>query len=268
MKIKYVTADPTGNITALVEPPIAPARQPDIAALIMAERPEVEQVGFLSSAPGCHIALRMAGGEFCGNAAMSAAALFVSRRKSCLGEERISVRVSGAPRPVTVSVFPKTNGYAGCVGMPLPSKITSVSLPLGGTTMRLPVVILPGISHVIVPASTGRGTAESAVRSWCERLQCSALGLMLLDENMRTLTPLVYVPGSDTMFWERSCASGTAAAGAWLSEHKGGDVSISLLEPGGRLSVEARRLHGRLYSLHLGGNVRITGENILETANY
>lgn len=268
MKIKYVTADPTGNITALVEPPIAPARQPDIAALIMAEHPEVEQVGFLSSTPGCHIALRMAGGEFCGNAAMSAAALYASRRKSCLGEERVSVRVSGASRPVAVSVFPKANGYAGCVEMPLPSEITSVSLPLGGTAMRLPIVHFPGISHVIVPVPAGRDAAEAAVRSWCRQLQCSALGLMMLDENTRALTPLVYVPGSDTMFWEHSCASGTAAAGAWLSELKGTDISISLLEPGGRLTVEARRLNGRLYSLHLGGNVRITGEYILETANY
>ena len=44
----YAILDPTGNITALVETPVDPARQPETAAALMARHPQVEQVGFLS----------------------------------------------------------------------------------------------------------------------------------------------------------------------------------------------------------------------------
>ena len=72
--MRYSVFDPTGNITALVRDPVAPLQQPVIAAGIMRKHPEVEQVGFVSF-DGALPALRMAGGEFCGNASMSAAAL-------------------------------------------------------------------------------------------------------------------------------------------------------------------------------------------------
>ena len=67
--------DPTGNITALVESPVAPEEQSAVAARIMERFPQVEQVGFVrlpreSAAP---VELCMAGGEFCGNASMSGA---------------------------------------------------------------------------------------------------------------------------------------------------------------------------------------------------
>ena len=56
---------------------------------------------------------------------------------------------------------------------------------------------------------------------------------MLLDEASGRLDPLVYVPQADTLFWERSCASGTAAVGAWA----GPGTALSLKEPGGVLTV-------------------------------
>ncbi|MBO5502893.1 MAG: hypothetical protein J5969_00265, partial [Lachnospiraceae bacterium] len=65
--------DPTGNITALVEGDVPVSRQLETAARIMQLRPETEQVGFVKLS-GEQIQLRMAGGEFCGNASMSAAA--------------------------------------------------------------------------------------------------------------------------------------------------------------------------------------------------
>ena len=91
--------DPTGNITALVESPVEPEAQSAAAAEIMRRRPEVEQVGFVRLPPDESeaVALRMAGGEVCGNAAMSAAALFLLRRGGAAsGEEKtVRLRVSG-----------------------------------------------------------------------------------------------------------------------------------------------------------------------------
>ncbi len=265
MEIKYVIADPTGNITALVETPVQQRQQPNVAALLMERHPRVEQVGFLGHGPGCHISLRMAGGEFCGNAAMSAAAVCLSRRGPLDGEAAIRVRVSGASESVPVSVSPGQSGFVCCVQMPLPKSISVINFKLGSRVLRSPVVSFSGISHVIVPGNTDRAAAEPALRRWCSGEKLKAAGLMLLDESSLSLTPLVYVPEADTMFWESSCASGTSAVGAWLSERDGRDMSLSLSEPAGRLTVEARRGEGALCSLHLGGLVSIVSENILET---
>ena len=94
--IRYSIFDPTGNITALVESPGDEGEQRAVAASIMARHAAVEQVGFVrlpdeKSAPA---ALRMAGGEFCANASMSAASLWALRLGLCEGE--LSLAVSGA----------------------------------------------------------------------------------------------------------------------------------------------------------------------------
>ena len=71
--IDYCVLDPTGNITILVTSSVPVHLQPQIASQLMNLEPEAEQVGFLSRDDSCDIALRMAGGEFCGNASMCAA---------------------------------------------------------------------------------------------------------------------------------------------------------------------------------------------------
>ena len=79
--IKYSILDPTGNITALVESEVAVERQPAAAEAIMKRHTEVEQVGFVRFDPeeGIDAQLRMAGGEFCGNASLCTAALYLMR---------------------------------------------------------------------------------------------------------------------------------------------------------------------------------------------
>lgn len=118
-EINYCIFDPTGNITALVETAVDEAKQPAVAARIMEMHPEVEQVGFVrfaenagcgdaeaeragsvdesagcdaeaaragsveaSTGCGADVVLRMAGGEFCGNATMCAAALYTIRKEA------------------------------------------------------------------------------------------------------------------------------------------------------------------------------------------
>ena len=167
--IKYHVMDPTGNITILVETPVAEASQPFVAAKLMELEPEVEQVGFLTLAEtpepdrsGClqqemasqpektqqsekiplaessqnkyDIALRMAGGEFCGNATMSAAAFYAE--KTGLKEGTVVVRVSGAEKPVPVEIS-RLDGeeggrssFRGIVAMPPAQSISEVYLPV------------------------------------------------------------------------------------------------------------------------------------------
>ena len=116
---------------------------------------------------------------------------------------------------------------------------------------------LDGSAHLILPGSFARALAARAAAPWCAALGAEALGLMLLDAPAGRMTPLVYVPGADTLYWERSCASGTAAAGAYLAWQIGGAVERSLAQPGGVLRVSALpvgevSLYGTVKLLHVG----------------
>ena len=269
--LRYAILDPTGNITALVETPVDPARQPEAAAALMARHPEVEQVGFLGPAAEESVRgiLRMAGGEFCGNAAMSAAALTLladgpARSK---GPERFLFRISGAASPVEVRLERET-GDSVRAGVKMPSALRIETRPFVFETKRgdLPIVWMEGISHTIIePGSPfwslfqDRPAAEAAVRTWCRELGVAGLGIMFLDTSGARLTPLVCVPGSGTVFWENSCASGTSAAGMFLAHRAGEKVSLSLTEPGGVLRVESDPADGTW----LYGRARLAGRYVL-----
>ena len=229
MRIDYRLFDPTGNTTLLVETPVDAARQAEAAARLLALEPAAEQVGFLCAAENADIALRMAGGEFCGNATMCAAVCAAERAGR---DGTFAVHVSGAEKPVRAAVALLPDGaWRGTVDMPRPEAIDRVMLPGVGTVS---VVRFPGISHVILEEPMPRPLAEQNARAWCGILGADALGLMFLDRRTERLTPLVYVPAVDTLCWETSCASGTTAVGAYLSP-----VTITLHQPGGSLTVKA-----------------------------
>ncbi len=254
--LEYVLLDPTGNVTVLVRTAVPVPAQPRVARALLEAEPRGEQVGFLS--PGgadADIALRMAGGEFCGNAAMCAAALWCIERG--LSAQTVRVRVSGADRPVAVQAAAQAEDCWSCAeALPRPAPPEMVTLALDGQTYRLPLLRFPGIGHLILPGDTDRAFAERAARSWCAALGAEALGLMLLDEAAGRMTPLVYVPGADTLYWERSCASGTAAAGAYLAWKRGASVEAALDQPGGFLRVFAAPAG----EIRLRGAVRVLKE--------
>ncbi len=248
MRITYWVLDPTGNVTILAETPVPEESQPALAARLMDLEPGAEQAGFVrEDGPGDY-SLRMAGGEFCGNASMCAAALYM--KKKGLPEGEVCLSVSGAPGPVRVRIRREEAGtYEGTVSMPAPLAVREADLP-GYGPCRL--VDFPGISHAILERPLDRDRAEDLVRTWCRDLKTDALGLMLLDRKERTMTPLVYVPAAGTLFWENSCASGTSAVGAGLAEEEGAPLTMSLAQPGGSLTVEVSG-DG---SLSLTGHVR------------
>lgn len=233
MKIDYCVLDPTGNITILVDTPVPPGSMPFIAGRLMEQEPASEQVGFLSAAPDGSFALRMAGGEFCGNASMCAAVLAAVKADETIYDTKLNV--SGTCAPVPVRVEKKPDGsWTGSVIMPQPVSFEKADLPEAG---RLPVVRFSGISHVILEKEMEKGTAEALARRWCSFLDADALGLLFLNREEGRLIPLVYVPAVDTLCWENSCASGTAAAGVYLSFGLKEPLRISLSQPGGSLSI-------------------------------
>ena len=263
--MRYSIFDPTGNITALVESDVEPGLQPQTAAGLMRRHPAVEQVGFMrfsSAEPGVQAEVRMAGGEFCGHASMSAAALYLLRR----GGERqtLRLRMSGAAQPVELRLQRETaESFRAAVCMPRALSIGPRAFAYQQLVGELTLVRLEGIAHVIVRESSPffallkeRPAAEEALRLWCGELSAECLGLMFLEGDAPELriTPLVYVPGSATMVWESSCASGSAAVGLALAREKGERVELTLHEPGGSLRVESDPETGETW---LGGTTRL-----------
>ncbi|MBR3330264.1 MAG: hypothetical protein IKG25_03505 [Mogibacterium sp.] len=260
--LKYCIFDPTGNITALVETAVDIADQPAAASHIMELEPDVEQVGFISyeedpAAGGAPVSLRMAGGEFCGNATMCAAALFAIR--SGLQGGAVPVKVWGISAPFEVMLERQAAlNYSAAVSIP-PAldmdelRLADGMLP-GSDSLSLPIVRMEGISHVIIEPDSGffglkddPALAETLLRGWCGVLGAECLGMMFLGEGtaIRPMIPLVYVPGADTMFWENSCASGSAAAGMYLAAKAGAPVDVTFDEPAGRMRVESDPATGR-----------------------
>ena len=72
-RYSYVILDPTGNLTGLVLDPVDPE---DRAAVTGELLKQCEQVAYLvpPGRPESAAGIRLMGGEFCGNAAMAAAA--------------------------------------------------------------------------------------------------------------------------------------------------------------------------------------------------
>ena len=271
--VRCCILDPTGNITALVESPVPAAEQPAAAAAIMARHPQVEQVGFLrfpAFDPEVQAELLMAGGEFCGNASMSAAALCLLRG-GIIAERpaTVKLRVSGAARPVSVTLRSTAeNCFAATVEMPPAIEIAERDFSFGTLRDRLRLVRMEGISHLLIPQKScffalkqDPASAEKAVRSWCAALEAEGLGLMFLEGEPPKfrLTPLVYIPGSDTVFWENSCASGSSAVGMALATERQTAIELTLEEPGGSLRVESDPASGRTL---LHGAVRLLEESV------
>lgn len=251
MKINYSVINPTNNITLLVETPVGEAFQPEIAKKLMEKELTVEQVGFIKI-QNDSICLRMAGGEFCGNAAMSAAVLYC-RKNSCNGNVMLSV--SGADKPVCVSVSDSENGEYNCtVEMPSANKVFVNRYSFNGEEYVLPTVSFSGITHIIADSEVDIKNAELAIKKWCGDLKADGLGIMFFNEKKSELKPLVYVPVSDTLFWESSCASGTSAVGAYLAQKYARKIRLKIKEPAGILGVYADTV----------GNLKISGKVIVE----
>lgn len=249
--MRYRIFDPTGNITALVEDKVEPALQTEAAAEIMRLHPEVEQVGFVSF-EGALPVLRMAGGEFCGNASISAAALLAMEKDLPIPAE-IALSVSGAPEMVEVRLEQREGEtFRAAVRMPAAKSVESRSFSFEALHGDLTVVQMKGISHILIePDSpffsllTNRTDAETAVRLWCDELNADGLGLMFVSGD--TLTPLVFIPGSNTVFWETSCASGTAAVGIALAAETDAKIDLTFDEPGGSLRVVSDPVSGETW---------------------
>ena len=260
VRIRYIPADPAGNLTALVLTPVAKEQRAVVAARLMGLT-DMEQVAFvdeeslLSPLPR----MDMMGGEFCGNATR-AFGLYAARRRR-LGERELLVRVSGAREPVSVTLD-EARGHA-FARMPLPYALESISLAPAACdapdndAFSIPVVRMEGIAHaVLLNTPTSPALAKAVLRAMPRE---DAQGV-LFTKGIR-MTPLVYVAATGTSVWESSCGSGSVAL-AWLLAQNlpDGAHAFSFEEPGGALEVSIHMRAGRAISATMGGRVTLGAE--------
>lgn len=235
-----------------------------------------EQVGFVEKV-SLHkeledkcLRLQMAGGEFCGNATRALAALLVHNQYPNITkvEDRhiVQLEVSGIDPIISCEVYKtqKDNTYLSKVNMPLPKEIRDFCFEADDTVFSGIKVEFQGITHFIVDSKKvkNKDLFFELIKNEMDKTHYNAFGIMFYDYNEQFLKPLVYVKDIDSLFWERSCASGTSALGAALTYIKKKSIDQKVRQPGGQLQVITKWSGSNVESIHLDGTVEIVAEGI------
>lgn len=270
-EIKYVIADPTKNITILVKTPVPSIKRAELAQLLMQINPGCEQVGYLNDpseanadlpqgagAPeseGTDIRLDMMGGEFCGNATMAAASYYAFTKDMQEGDKMtVNVSSSGVDHNLPVDIVCGKDSwgltYTCSVEMPPAERIDEID--------GYPVVYLPGIAHMIIPAADASiEECELMIRGYQQMAGIPAFGMLLWDEEKSFMTPLVYVADTDSAVRERGCATGSTSIGIWRAVNKNAPET-DIHQPGGTI----RFSNGKISSVVL----LVSAEETLRTS--
>ena len=263
MEVTYIRADPAGNITLLVTSPVPAEDRAKISGALLA-MPELdaEQVGFVVPPQlGGDARVEMMGGEFCGNA-LRAAALYTARQTGAADGTVLKMEISGAKEPLEVRVH--TGSGEVTAQIPFPRSVeeeTVCGLPMG-------VVVFDGIVHGVLESDRpDEAQARTVTRALLEQYPVGAAGLMYLSwkGGEYRVEPFVYVAATDTMFHERSCASGSAAVACYLSDEQiAGIFTYALHQQGGLLKATTVLEECACLSVSVSGPV-ILGESCTAT---
>lgn len=266
MEVKFIKTNPIQNMTILVESRHARENYRQLALRMMAyDHVCAEQVGFIESpeGEGAWARLQMMAGEFCGNAALSLAAVLAWRRELRPGERlEVPLEVSGSNQLLICQVQVQQIGYLCRSEMPLPVAMDDQTINCNGAAIPAVVVRYPGIVHTVVEVDN----FNNSIRDLALRMvKCpgmlqgeAAIGLMLYQRKSHELAPLIYIPDTDTMIWERGCGSGAATVGAYVAKKTGKDIHLEIRQPGGQTQVWARCRRGNITSLEIQGHVDIS----------
>ncbi|MDH5533725.1 MAG: hypothetical protein OEX81_04855 [Candidatus Pacebacteria bacterium] len=230
MNIEYKIIRPGGNDTALVIGLNGdPQQRKIINDAIMAQNPNVEQVGFVNLDIE-NVELMMAGGEFCGNATRSTAWLALNGQP---GE--LEIKVSGVCELLKAGV--KENGDSWAQ-MPIYQSPDRITIDDDGNA----IVEMDGITQVIMN-NPFEVVDEEEVKTFAyQKLSkmglldsVPAAGVMLVsaENGVTKIDPVVWVRDIQTLFYESACGSGTTAVGLVRALMDQSSISQKVLQPSG-----------------------------------
>ena len=251
----YFRANPCGNITGFVVAPVYPGYRKAYTDCIMEQiDKDVEQVGFISPAyEGAPLRMDMMGGEFCANATR-AYGLYSASFYDTDGLVDIEVYVSG--HEGTTDVIADVKNQKAYVALDTP--IGRENLAIDGKDCTL--IKLPGISHLVVEAEEDKEFVNKALEVLKKDHKDEAYGVLFFNKEKLEMIPYVYVEGSETLFREGSCGSGTIAVVNYLEDDIAKldeDYKISIKNPAGELEVFVYEFEdGKKFCV--GGKVELT----------
>jgi diaminopimelate epimerase len=268
MKYDLVIADPAKNITAFVLDQVAAEARTALAAAILSDPAlGAEQAAFVVP-PGReknrHWRLEMMGGEFCGNAARSFG-LYAAGKMGLYGRHTVVIESSGASAPVPVRVDTET----GRAEAEIPGPRSITALNFGGRA--LPVCAFEGITHVLAPELKPDRERFFAIKAAFERSAPSLPGAFAVmfagppasdgpspDGVDYAMTPAVYVYGTDSLVFESSCGSGSAALAVHESRSLAdGEARYRIRQSGGVIETRVVKRAGAVVSVAIGGPVTL-----------
>lgn len=203
-----------------------------------------EQSGFLDLGSR-HF--EMSGGEFCGNAARSAAMLIAMNTD----QSEFDFTMSGYEGPVHARVELKGAAEAdvSCVFDNLDAESRQVRLHSGE---EVQVVDLGGIVHVLIEGAlpTDYENTHREVMKELELTERAAVGVNWIerDGDQVTLHPVVWVRSIDTFFYETACGSGSIAASVVTGQSdiiqpSGQTIEVNIKDEGIRLFSTMEVIH-------------------------
>jgi len=207
----------------------------------------------------------MAGGEFCGNACMAAAANIAFEKRLKMDDfMEIFLETSGVDDLVECQVKNVQGSYYCQVNMPIPIKIDQRIIECDGDELNIAIVRYREFFHIILEVEEFddrmRERAQKLARLLGVIIGNALVGVLLFKPDSNELAPLIYVPQIGSLIWERGCGSGTASLGAYLSWKSKGNIELLIKQPGGTIQVIANFDKEELKSLKIGGLVDLVAQ--------
>lgn len=241
MVIDFVKTSPSQNTTVLVTSFCPPKRYVEVAKKVMEhEYLYAEQVGFIIPPKNADsvVGLEMAGGEFCGNASLSAAAY--AKYKGYCDNVEFNIDVSGAEHPLKCCVTLKTSFvYRAKCEMPQPISIREFTAKIRGRDLTGTIIELEGISHFVFEQWPELTLFDDVLELLKDKIMAKAIGIIpyrKLGELEYEIKPYVYVRDTNTRVFEKGCGSGSLALGLHLKNEITEEIKVR--QPGGIIYVE------------------------------
>ena len=288
MLLNFIKMNPAGNTTIFILDQLPKNIHGKVSNYLM--EPIclcADQVGFIEKSYSRKAVLRlqMMGGEFCGNALRSFAALLYLRGYPGIKTKHksitetishngiknysiIPIEISGYDGILEVKVVevdPIHGVYWSSTPIPAPIKIIEDNFYLNCLDIikKGIVVKFPGITHIIFNDIIPKKEIIFEVQKKIESLTINndTIGIMFYNPQNETLVPLVYVKNSDSIVWEGSCGSGSAAVAAAMAMENSTSVkNLKLKQPGGEIEVDVDYFANKVDNCIIKGNVSFVCE--------
>jgi len=270
MKLQIMIADPAGNTTIFVMTPVNRRHYGEVAqklldikkfngeqvAFVLPPEEEPEDLAGLPQTEKPDGVMEMSGLEFCGNAARSFG-LVLAAEKRLRGRHTFNILASGCEALLEVKI--DTAEKAASVKIPGPIACETISQEEFPDAGDCRIVDMGGIVHAVFLNKTPSekiiaDTSEFIVKKY----DPAAAGVLFYENGRNFMTPVVFVPGVGTTYYEKSCGSGTVALACVLdADKKDGSYNHRIIQPGGEINALIKKENDTVESVTIDGTVKL-----------